>query len=580
MTNRRFCAFTCCNAEYLPQAIVALTSARKWMPALDLLMVSDSLASPAREDLKRYGIEAVIDPLDGHFTQSWEYPRQCYFIFAAPMLLHARGYDAGLYFDADVLVNGDLLQAIAETRTIAGVEVGPLKSVMKGNVPEIENEFGPLRDIKRIQSGVLAMNFLPLIEGRLLEKSSQLYKRCIEIGAPRKGDDSLLALTQHAHPEIEFSTLNSAFNIIEYDSVETGSEEWHRRGEATLAADAIFHFAAKSKKPWLNPDSYPSFRAKYFSNKWQRHAVDTLLPRDLKQWFPRLHKSLRADHLKFYWYPAKNVGDQITPYFLSKSGSRTAVGISEKKIKKAEEKLARFRKIRNLVRLFNSSMMTKSAKYVTSCGSIVRLCGDHALVFGSGIRSREQEVAQPFIRFVRGPLTRERFLSEGVECPAVFGDPALVLPRVFNPRVEKTHDLGIIPHFTEVEAVLESWALKEGEIILDARTNDVEAFVSQLVACRRSISSSLHGLIFSHAYRVPTRHVILTDTIFGDGTKFQDHYATMGLRHDPIDLRDGRHTGMDLSSLADEIIDFDDRFLWDECFFDHSGLKRSLGLPY
>ena len=409
---------------------------------------------------------------------------------------------------------------------------------------------------------------------------STLYNKCLEIGAPRKGDDSLLALSQHVHPEIESTALDPAFNIIEYEALKNGSEEWHRRGEATLSSDAIFHFCAKTEKPWLNPDRYPTFRAKYYTHKWQRHTVDTLHEHDLERWLPRLKKSLRSDHLRFYWYPKTNVGDQITPYFLSKFASNGAKTITEKKIHKVEKRAARLKKILGPFHSLISKTNATHARYVTSCGSIVRLCGNHALVFGSGIRSENQEVAKPFIRFVRGPLTRDRYLSEGVECPAVFGDPALVLPRIFNPDVKKIYDLGIIPHFTEVEAFRENWDLQEGQTILDARTDDVEAFLLGLLQCRRTLSSSLHGLIFSHAYRIPTRHVIITDTIFGDGTKFRDHYATVKLRHEPVDLRKNIYNHEKLAALADELIDFDDRFLWDECFFDNAGLKTSLRLPY
>ena len=164
VTHSKFCAFTCCNAKYLPHAIVALTSARKWMPGLDLVLVSDSLSGAEVNDLERYGIQAVLDPLEGHFSRTWNYPRPSYYIFAAPELLHARGYAAGLYVDADVIVNGDLQAAVAATPALAGVEVGKIKTILRDDVTKIEACFGKLPDTPRLQSGVLAMNFARLTE--------------------------------------------------------------------------------------------------------------------------------------------------------------------------------------------------------------------------------------------------------------------------------------------------------------------------------------------------------------------------------------------------------------------------------
>lgn len=41
----RIRAFTCCDARYLPAAVVALTSVRKWTSGIELCVVSDSYSS-------------------------------------------------------------------------------------------------------------------------------------------------------------------------------------------------------------------------------------------------------------------------------------------------------------------------------------------------------------------------------------------------------------------------------------------------------------------------------------------------------------------------------------------------------
>jgi hypothetical protein len=340
----------------------------------------------------------------------------------------------------------------------------------------------------------------------------------------------------------------------------------------------MFHFTAKASKPWDDPTSFPTFLVKYFSRRWERHAVDTLRADDLSQLFPRLARKLRRRHLRFYWYPEKNVGDRLTPYFLSKCAPAEPPQqpFREEDIHRTERHLKPWAALRHIL-----PRRRKTARYIVSTGSLARLCGPHALVFGTGIRSSDQAVARAMIRFVRGPLTRERYLAHGIECPAVCGDPGMLMPRIFRPEVAPRYRLGIIPHCTEMKEVAAAAPKKDDVLVLDTNTDDVEGFLTQLLSCQATVSSSLHGVIFSHAYRIPTRHVILSDKVFGDGTKFRDHYASVGLAVRSLDLRGEPLDADHLLAAADELVTtFDDRLLWDEMFFGSAGLKRSLQLPY
>ena len=45
---------------------------------------------------------------------------------------------------------------------------------------------------------------------------------------------------------------------------------------------------------------------------------------------------------------------------------------------------------------------------------------------------------------VRGPLSRNYLLENGVDCPDVYGDPALLFPKYYKPHIYKKYKLGII----------------------------------------------------------------------------------------------------------------------------------------
>ena len=60
-------------------------------------------------------------------------------------------------------------------------------------------------------------------------------------------------------------------------------------------------------------------------------------------------------------------------------------------------------------------------------------------------------------RAVRGPLTREAFLEIGCETSQVYGDPALLLPYLYDPRsrikLDPIIDLCVIPHIQDYRMV-------------------------------------------------------------------------------------------------------------------------------
>src|SRR5690606_2919216 len=65
------------------------------------------------------------------------------------------------------------------------------------------------------------------------------------------------------------------------------------------------------------------------------------------------------------------------------------------------------------------------------------------------------------------------------------------------------------------------------------------AVVDQIRACRVILSSSLHGLVVAHAYGIPAAWVQFSDKLSGDGSKFRDHAASIGVELVPAsDIHD------------------------------------------
>lgn len=162
-------------------------------------------------------------------------------------------------------------------------------------------------------------------------------------------------------------------------------------------------------------------------------------------------------------------------------------------------------------------------------GSIIHHASKDSVVWGSGIIDHEQQLQKADFRAVRGPRTREYLLKLGYDCPEVYGDPAILLPDYYHPSISKKYKLGIIPHYHDYEKALKIFAGREGVKVVDLLTLDVEATTREILECERILSTSLHGLIVAHAYRIPAVWVKISNKIFGNDIKYTDYLESVEL---------------------------------------------------
>ena len=226
----------------------------------------------------------------------------------------------------------------------------------------------------------------------------------------------------------------------------------------------------------------------------------------------------------FYWserqFASKekeNYGDLLSKYLIEKISGRSVKWIHPKK----------------------QPWYRPNKKNYLAIGSILHHATEKSIVWGSGIIDRKHKVVQADFRAVRGPRTREYLLDLGYKCPAVFGDPALLLPKYLSPEKQKKWKIGFIPHYLDYKEVAEAYRNEADILVIDMMTLDVEEVTKQITECRCTISSSLHGLIVSHAYNIPSVWVEFSGKLFGDGIKFIDYYESVDLRAtSPVKLRD------------------------------------------
>jgi len=160
-------------------------------------------------------------------------------------------------------------------------------------------------------------------------------------------------------------------------------------------------------------------------------------------------------------------------------------------------------------------------------GSIIEYTRALCTVWGSGIMARHDQIS-PEAEFlaVRGPLTRARALQCGASCPEIYGDPALLLPGLYSPTSKSRQGMGLIAHFSDKPRL--SPTLREKNLKLIDIQDPVESVIEQIVSCEFVASSSLHGIIASHAYGIPAVWVQFRSLPSGDGVKFDDYFLSIG----------------------------------------------------
>ncbi len=199
-----------------------------------------------------------------------------------------------------------------------------------------------------------------------------------------------------------------------------------------------------------------------------------------------------------WWVKADNFGDLLSPWLVSRMTGRETTFFDPKR------------------------------PHYIAIGSVLNRTNPRSTVWGSGcfgVEDSQRFAPGATYAAVRGPLSQARLVAAGIDCPEVYGDPALLAPAYFAPTVAKTYDYGIVTRWSE-----RRWhrsTLGPGVRLIHLESADVEGVIEAILSCRRIVTGSLHGLIIADAYGIPSAWV-LSRTAKGGMFKFFDYFATVG----------------------------------------------------
>ena len=235
----------------------------------------------------------------------------------------------------------------------------------------------------------------------------------------------------------------------------------------------------------------------------------------------------------YYWHGHRNFGDELSLYLVEK--------ISGKE--------------------FGYAPPPFETKTISAIGSILtyKNLSTNLIVWGSGALKEDslkpkplklfpitrlfrtipeffhrKKAPQPDIRAVRGPWTKAAFDNIGLDCPDLFGDPAILTPLFYAPKnLDKKFEVGLILHHIQASPLGYAELASLGIRLIDIRREtpeEIESFIDEVCSCQIICSASLHGIIVAQAYDIPAQWIqIEGQPIRGNNSyKFEDYFLGAG----------------------------------------------------
>jgi pyruvyltransferase len=170
---------------------------------------------------------------------------------------------------------------------------------------------------------------------------------------------------------------------------------------------------------------------------------------------------------------------------------------------------------------------SRSRQTLFSVGSVLHFAADGDVVWGAGVNGKADRSLHAFrdldVRAVRGPLSRAFLTAHGIAAPAVYGDPALLLPDLL-PGLRrlagtKAHRLTVVPNINDVDRY------ETGSADTLHPRSPLRHCLRRIAQSDLVVGSSLHGIVVAESLGIPAR---LVRSGAEPGFKYEDYYGGTG----------------------------------------------------
>lgn len=163
----------------------------------------------------------------------------------------------------------------------------------------------------------------------------------------------------------------------------------------------------------------------------------------------------------------------------------------------------------------------RTEAHILGIGSVLNASASVSVVVGSGLLAPELAPGHSVARIVslRGHLTAEAIGFD----PGYYGDPAVLVSRLFPRQQTGMCRLGVIPHHTR--AAVCRRLIGRDTLFIDPAWHPLKV-LDAINQCCGILSQSLHGLVIADAYGIPNGWLAPEEGMIGGEFKFADYYGT------------------------------------------------------
>lgn len=538
-TSKNTVFFSSANDSYIFQAATSLLSIRKHLKDAQLYILSRHISNKNKKYLERHSIKYIELDLTYLFFQIWEYPTECYYIFAGPKLFKQLGFDYSVYVDGDILCLKNPLDNCPPIHDIGGVHANTFSEIFGPDQQTISKVFNipsKLFSGHRLHSGIVYMNNSTLSKFKFLEKCGDLYYDSWKNSCPRKGDDSLFALFQLVnYSKLSPAILNDTFNYMP-----------NYKGFKTDPSTVFFHFTIDKPlkyHPYHHIDKRHNVFNKYLF-AWRKISRRSSITR----WFSSLAIPTKQ----------KNGINKIKKIFRQTIFVLKGVRYSNAKKKKNSNKptinlywwepphIKNFGDVVSQDLILNIFGYNTTWAPIETCdliatGSIIEVAQKAPrkkplYSWGSGfICSDSGNKGLKNIKFcaVRG----EKSLSR-INNVIPTGDPGILINSAYLlKRKRHSKKIGIVIHYADIKTPLAKKFCEDPRFEVITPLDSAQNVAKKISTCSLILSSSLHGLIFADSLSIPNAHIKISDNLTGGTYKFIDYYSGVGKTYQPANIK-------------------------------------------
>lgn len=212
-----------------------------------------------------------------------------------------------------------------------------------------------------------------------------------------------------------------------------------------------------------------------------------------------------APRLPLYWYWSESFGDRLSPWIVERISGQSTQHCWPSDVGPVPY-------------LVTGSILTHAIRRGVVWGSG---CAFETDLVGIGPPSDVFRILA-----TRGPLSAAAVAHAG-HTPHAHLDPGFLLPKLLPaPAVAPTAKVGILCSSVDYADVVAAYG--QAMPVLNASCS-VETVVSTICGWEAVVSSCLHGLVAAIAYGKPTLWGRFSNRMLGDGFKFRDMFASVGV---------------------------------------------------